>query len=82
MYNHPADYWIVVKGTSEVTCSDKVIFLTENQSTYIFLVDTSPENFGNIPLEIIEVQLGSYLGEHDIVWFKTLTGELSLKGNE
>lgn len=65
---HRAEHWIVVKGTAEVTCGDKVQLLTENQSTYIPLGEVHRlHNPGNIPLEIIEVQSGSYLGEDDII---------------
>ena len=65
-----AEHWIVVKGTAEVTCGDQVITLTENQSTYIPLGEVHRlANPGKTPLEIIEVQSGSYLGEDDIVRF-------------
>jgi mannose-1-phosphate guanylyltransferase/mannose-6-phosphate isomerase len=58
----------VVTGTAEITNGDKVLTLTENQSTYIPLGEVHRlANPGNIPLEIIEVQSGSYLGEDDIV---------------
>ena len=66
-HHHRAEHWIVVKGTAEVTCGDKTILLTENQSTYIPLGEMHRlRNPGTIPLEIIEVQSGSYLGEDDI----------------
>ncbi|MFA6013592.1 MAG: mannose-1-phosphate guanylyltransferase/mannose-6-phosphate isomerase [Gallionellaceae bacterium] len=65
---HRAEHWIVVKGTAEITCGDKIIVLTENQSTYIPLGEVHRlANPGTIPLEIIEVQSGGYLGEDDIV---------------
>ncbi|MDA3903875.1 MAG: mannose-1-phosphate guanylyltransferase/mannose-6-phosphate isomerase [Desulfuromusa sp.] len=65
---HRAEHWIVVKGTATVTCGKKVMTLSENQSTYIPLGEIHRlENSGKIPLEIIEVQSGSYLGEDDIV---------------
>jgi mannose-1-phosphate guanylyltransferase/mannose-6-phosphate isomerase len=71
MHHHRAEHWIVVSGTAEVTCGDKVVMLTENQSTYIPLGAVHRlVNPGNIPLEIIEVQSGSYLGEDDIVRFQ------------
>jgi len=71
MHHHRAEHWIVVKGTAEVTCGDKVTLLSENQSTYIPLGQTHRlRNPGSIPLEIIEVQSGSYLGEDDIVRFE------------
>ena len=75
MHHHRAEHWIVVKGTAEVTCGDKVILLTENQSTYIPLGQKHRlSNPGTIPLEIIEVQSGSYLGEDDIVRFEDTYG--------
>jgi mannose-1-phosphate guanylyltransferase/mannose-6-phosphate isomerase len=71
MHHHRAEHWIVVKGTAEITNGDKTILLTENQSTYIPLGQTHRlANPGTIPLEIIEVQSGSYLGEDDIVRFE------------
>lgn len=67
-HHHRAEHWVVVKGTAEITCGDKTILLSENQSTYIPLGETHRlSNPGSIPLEIIEVQSGSYLGEDDIV---------------
>jgi len=67
-HHHRAEHWIVVKGTAEVTCGDKVLLLTENQSTYIPLGEVHRlSNPGEVPLEIIEVQSGQYLGEDDIV---------------
>jgi mannose-1-phosphate guanylyltransferase/mannose-6-phosphate isomerase len=67
-HHHRAEHWIVVKGTAEITNGDKVLFLTENQSTYIPVGEMHRlANPGNILLEIIEVQSGSYLGEDDIV---------------
>ncbi len=65
---HRAEHWVVVKGTAEITNGDKTILLTENQSTYIPIGEVHRlANPGTIPLEIIEVQSGSYLGEDDIV---------------
>lgn len=73
LHHHRAEHWIVVKGTARVTCDDKVFLLTENHSTYIPLgAKHRLENPGTIPLEIIEVQSGSYLGEDDIVRFEDL----------
>lgn len=70
-HHHRAEHWVVVKGTAEITCGDKVLLLTENQSTYIPLGEVHRlANPGTIPLEIIEVQSGSYLGEDDIVRFE------------
>ena len=75
MHHHRAEHWIVVSGTAEVTNGDKVIMLTENQSTYIPLGQTHRlANPGKLPLEIIEVQSGSYLGEDDIVRFEDTYG--------
>jgi mannose-1-phosphate guanylyltransferase/mannose-6-phosphate isomerase len=68
---HRAEHWIVVKGTAEVTCDNKTFLVTENQSTYIPLGHAHRlANPGKIPLEIIEVQSGSYLGEDDIVRYE------------
>jgi mannose-1-phosphate guanylyltransferase/mannose-6-phosphate isomerase len=67
-HHHRAEHWIVVSGTAEVTNGDQVMLLTENQSTYIPLGQVHRlANPGKVPLEIIEVQSGSYLGEDDIV---------------
>ena len=67
-HHHRAEHWIVVTGTAKVTKGDESFLLSENQSTYIPLgVMHRLENPGSIPLEIIEVQSGSYLGEDDIV---------------
>jgi mannose-1-phosphate guanylyltransferase/mannose-6-phosphate isomerase len=75
MHHHRAEHWIVVSGTAEVTNGDRVILLTENQSTYIPLGQTHRlANPGKVPLEIIEVQSGSYLGEDDIVRFEDTYG--------
>ena len=75
MHHHRAEHWIVVKGTAEITNGDKVLLLTENQSTYIPLGEVHRlANPGSIPLEIIEVQSGSYLGEDDIVRFEDTYG--------
>jgi mannose-1-phosphate guanylyltransferase/mannose-6-phosphate isomerase len=74
-HHHRAEHWIVVKGTAEVTCGDKVTLVTENQSTYIPLGEVHRlANPGSIPLEIIEVQSGSYLGEDDIIRFEDTYG--------
>ena len=75
MHHHRAEHWIVVSGTAEVTNGDQVILLSENQSTYIPLGQTHRlANPGKVPLEIIEVQSGSYLGEDDIVRFEDTYG--------
>lgn len=71
MHYHRAEHWVVVRGTARVTCGDTVSILTENQSTYIPLGTLHRlENPGKTPLEIIEVQSGTYLGEDDIVRFE------------
>jgi mannose-1-phosphate guanylyltransferase/mannose-6-phosphate isomerase len=75
MHHHRAEHWIVVSGTAEVTVGDQKILLTENQSTYIPLGAVHRlANPGKLPLEIIEVQSGSYLGEDDIVRFEDTYG--------
>jgi mannose-1-phosphate guanylyltransferase/mannose-6-phosphate isomerase len=77
MHHHRAEHWIVVKGTAEITNGDNILILTENQSTYIPLGQIHRiANPGNIPLEIIEVQSGSYLGEDDIVRIQDVYGRL------
>ncbi|WP_193162142.1 mannose-1-phosphate guanylyltransferase/mannose-6-phosphate isomerase [Microbulbifer hainanensis] len=71
MHHHRAEHWVVVSGTAQVTCGRKKLLITENQSTYIPLgVKHRLENPGTIPLELVEVQSGSYLGEDDIVRFE------------
>jgi len=68
MHHHRAEHWVVVSGTAKITNGEKEYLLTENQSTYIPLgVVHSLENPGKIPLELIEIQSGGYLGEDDIV---------------
>jgi len=75
MHHHRAEHWIVVSGTAQVTCDDKVFLLTENQSTYIPIASLHRlANPGKIPLEIIEVQSGGYLGEDDIERFDDIYG--------
>ena len=82
MHHHRAEHWIVVKGTARVTCGDKVFLLTENQSTYIPVGENHRlENPGQIPLELIEVQSGSYLGEDDIVRFDDIYGRTDSEKN-
>jgi mannose-1-phosphate guanylyltransferase/mannose-6-phosphate isomerase len=71
MHHHRAEHWVVVRGTATVTRGEEKFLLTENQSTYIPIGATHRlENAGKVPLEIIEVQSGSYLGEDDIVRFE------------
>ena len=68
MHFHRAEHWVVVKGTAKVTCGDKTFIVSEDRSTYIPLGNTHRlENPGKVPLELIEVQTGCYLGEDDIV---------------
>lgn len=74
-HHHRAEHWVVVKGTALVTCGKQKRLLGENQSTYIPLGEVHRlENPGQIPLEIIEVQSGSYLGEDDIVRLEDVYG--------
>ena len=75
MHHHRAWHWFVVSSSAEVTVDGKVVLLTENQSTYIPLGAVHRlRNPGRLPLEIIEVQSGSYLGEDDIVRFEDTYG--------
>ena len=75
MHHHRAEHWIVVHGTARVTRGEETFLLSENQSTYIPLgVTHRLENPGKLPLEIIEVQSGTYLGEDDIVRFEDTYG--------
>lgn len=76
-HHHRAEHWVVVTGTAEVTCGSEVKLVSENQSTYIPLGETHRlRNPGKVPLEIIEVQSGSYLGEDDIVRFEDTYGRV------
>jgi mannose-1-phosphate guanylyltransferase/mannose-6-phosphate isomerase len=75
LHHHRAEHWIVVSGTARITCGEKMFLLEENQSTYIPIGEKHRiENPGKIPLHIIEVQSGSYLGEDDIVRFEDRYG--------
>jgi len=75
MHHHRAEHWIIVSGTAKVTINEKTVLLTENQSTYIPVGSVHAlENPGVLPLEMIEVQSGSYLGEDDIVRFEDRYG--------
>ncbi len=75
MHHHRAEHWIVVSGTAKVTKGDDVFLVSENESTYIPLGTRHRlENPGRLPLEMIEVQSGSYLGEDDIVRFEDVYG--------
>lgn len=70
-HHHRAEHWVVVRGTAEVTCDERQFLLSENQSTYIPLGSTHRlGNPGKVPLELIEVQSGAYLGEDDIVRYE------------
>ncbi len=75
MHHHRAEHWVVVSGTARITRGEEVFLLEENQSTYIAVgVRHRIENPGKVPLHIIEVQSGSYLGEDDIVRFEDQYG--------
>nr|WP_305955044.1 mannose-1-phosphate guanylyltransferase/mannose-6-phosphate isomerase [Pseudomonas sp. phDV1] len=75
MHHHRAEHWVVVSGTARVTNGDKTFLVTENESTFIPIGEVHAlENPGKIPLELIEVQSGSYLGEDDIVRFEDKYG--------
>ncbi|MBC7601151.1 MAG: mannose-1-phosphate guanylyltransferase/mannose-6-phosphate isomerase [Ramlibacter sp.] len=75
MHHHRAEHWIVVSGTALVTCGDKEFLLGENESTFIRMGEKHRlMNPGHVPLELIEVQSGSYLGEDDIVRFDDTYG--------
>jgi mannose-1-phosphate guanylyltransferase/mannose-6-phosphate isomerase len=70
---HRAEHWIVVQGTAKVTVNDEVRLVTENQSVYIPLgAIHRMENPGKLPMELIEVQTGSYLGEDDIIRYEDI----------
>ena len=75
MHHHRAEHWIVVSGTAKITKGEETFLLSENESTFIPLGTTHRlENPGRVPLEMIEVQSGSYLGEDDIVRFEDVYG--------
>jgi len=77
MHHHRAEHWIIVSGTAKVTLGEETLLLSENQSTYIPIgVVHALENPGKLPLEMIEVQSGSYLGEDDIVRFEDKYGRV------
>lgn len=77
MHHHRAEHWIVVSGTARVRIGDEYKLITENQSIYIPLgTRHSLENPGRIPLELVEVQTGAYLGEDDIVRFEDRYGRV------
>jgi mannose-1-phosphate guanylyltransferase/mannose-6-phosphate isomerase len=75
MHNRRAEHWVVVQGTARVTCGEKTFDLQVNQSTYIPVRTAHRlENPGDVPLRVIEVQSGDYLGEDDIVRFDDVYG--------
>ena len=68
LHHHRAEHWVVVSGTARVTLQDQEHLLSENQSIYVPVGAVHAlENPGKIPLDLIEIQVGSYLGEDDIV---------------
>jgi mannose-6-phosphate isomerase-like protein (cupin superfamily) len=75
MHHHRAEHWVVVRGRAEVVNGDDTLLLEEDQSTYIPIgAKHRLTNPGKFPLELIEVQSGSYLGEDDIVRFEDVYG--------
>jgi mannose-1-phosphate guanylyltransferase/mannose-6-phosphate isomerase len=81
MHHHRAEHWIVVSGTARITRNDETFLLEENESTFIPLGATHRiANPGKIPLHIIEVQSGAYLGEDDIVRFEDRYGRDNQSG--
>jgi len=77
MHHHSAEHWIVVSGTAKVTNGEATFLVTKNHSTYIPIGQVHClENPGVIPLELIEVQSGTYLGEDDIVRFEDRYGRV------
>ena len=80
MHHHRAEHWIVVSGSANVTIDDNTQLVKENESVYIPIVAVHAlENPGKIPLELIEVQSGAYLGEDDIVRFSDRYGRVEKK---
>jgi len=79
MHHHRAEHWVVLSGTGKVTLDDKSYLITENQSTFIPIGSVHMlENPGKIPLELLEIQSGSYLGEDDIIRIKDFYGITSI----
>lgn len=77
MHHHRAEHWVVVSGTAKVTKGEQTFYVSENQSTFISIGEVHAlENPGKIPLELIEVQSGAYLGEDDIVRFEDNYGRV------
>nr|WP_312023696.1 mannose-1-phosphate guanylyltransferase/mannose-6-phosphate isomerase [Photorhabdus aballayi] len=83
MHHHRAEHWIVVAGTARVNQGDRSYLVTENESTYIPVgVVHTLENPGKVPLEVIEIQSGSYLGDDDVVRLSDRYGRVEIKENE
>ena len=83
MHYHRSEHWTVISGTGKLTLDDKVVIFKENESTYIpIAVKHRLENPGQIPLSIIEVQNGRYLGEDDIVRFDDEYGRIERRSND
>lgn len=75
MHHHRAEHWVILAGTGQVTVNGKQFLLSENQSTFIPIgAEHCTENHGCIPLEVLEIQSGSYLGEDDIIRIKDQYG--------
>jgi mannose-1-phosphate guanylyltransferase/mannose-6-phosphate isomerase len=75
MHHQRAEHWVVVAGTAQVTVGDKVSTLKENESTFIALGQKHRlENISDVPMHLVEVQCGGYLGEDDIVRFEDVYG--------
>ncbi|HDU4967097.1 TPA: cupin domain-containing protein, partial [Klebsiella pneumoniae subsp. pneumoniae] len=73
--HHRAEHWVILAGTGQITVNGKQFLLTENQSTFIPIgAEHCLENLGRIPLEVLEIQSGSYLGEDDIIRIKDQYG--------
>lgn len=83
MHHHRAEHWVVVRGTARITRDTETFLLSENESTYIPIGTLHRlDNPGKVPLEMIEIQSGSYLGEDDIVRFDDIYGRDALSGDE
>ena len=81
MHHHRAEHWVVVRGVAEVVNGEETFLLREDQSTYIPIgAKHRLSNLGDVPLELIEVQSGSYLGEDDIVRFEDVYGRSEPEG--
>jgi len=81
MHHHRSEHWVVVSGTGKVTVDDKVVLLAPNESTYVPIgAKHRLENPGRVPLTLIEVQCGDYVGEDDIVRFEDIYGRVAAAG--